>query len=102
MFSPQISFGTLHWPSVSEYVDELIESLIEKKAPFVHRQLLSICDFKLTSQSDSCSCVPTCQIIGETNKKNQIIRSGNANYMVPTAIHFESPGIYISNFTCPS
>ena len=35
MFSLQISFGTLHWPSVSGYVDELIEALIEKKAPFV-------------------------------------------------------------------
>ena len=31
----QISFGTLFWPSVSEYIDELIEALIEKKALFV-------------------------------------------------------------------
>ena len=35
MIFSQISFGTLFWPSVSEYVDELIEVLIEKKAPFV-------------------------------------------------------------------
>ena len=35
MISSQISFGTLFWPSVSEYIDELIEALIEKKAPFV-------------------------------------------------------------------
>ena len=35
IISPQISFGTLFWPSVSEYIDELIEALIEKKAPFV-------------------------------------------------------------------
>ena len=34
----QVSFGTLHWPSVSGYVDELIEALIEKKAPFVRRR----------------------------------------------------------------
>ena len=33
--SPQISFGTVFYPTVSEYVDELIEVLIEKKAPFV-------------------------------------------------------------------
>ena len=33
--SPQISFGTCFHPSVSEYVDELVEVLIEKKAPFV-------------------------------------------------------------------
>ena len=32
---PQVSFGTLNWPSVSEYVDELIDALVEKKAPFV-------------------------------------------------------------------
>jgi len=31
----QISFGTYFYPSVSEYIDELIEALIEKKAPFV-------------------------------------------------------------------
>ena len=35
IISPQISFGTIFWPSVSGYVDELIEALIEKKAPFV-------------------------------------------------------------------
>ena len=35
LISPQISFGTIFYPSVSEYVDELIEALIEKKAPFV-------------------------------------------------------------------
>ena len=33
--SPQISFGTNFYPSVPEYVDELIEALIVKKAPFV-------------------------------------------------------------------
>ena len=33
--SPQISFGTIFYPTVSEYVDELIEALIEKKSPFV-------------------------------------------------------------------
>ena len=32
---PQISFGTVFYPPVSEYVDDLIEALIEKKAPFV-------------------------------------------------------------------
>jgi len=30
-----VSFGTINWPSVSEYVDELIDALIEKKAPFI-------------------------------------------------------------------
>jgi len=30
-----VSFGSLHWPSVPEYVDELIEVLIAKKAPFI-------------------------------------------------------------------
>ena len=36
----QVSFGSLHYPSVPEYVDELIEALIAKKAPFVRRHLL--------------------------------------------------------------
>jgi hypothetical protein len=31
----QVSFGALFWPSVPEYVDELMEALIAKKAPFV-------------------------------------------------------------------
>ena len=31
----QVSFGSFFWPSVPEHVDELIEALIEKKAPFV-------------------------------------------------------------------
>ena len=31
----QVSFGSSHWPPVPEYVDELIEALIAKKAPFV-------------------------------------------------------------------
>jgi len=30
-----VSFGTINWPSVPEYVDELIDALIEKKAPFI-------------------------------------------------------------------
>jgi len=30
-----VSFGTFNWPLVSEYVDELIDALIEKKAPFI-------------------------------------------------------------------
>ena len=31
----QVSFGSLFWLSVPEYVDEQIEALIAKKAPFV-------------------------------------------------------------------
>ena len=31
----QVSFGSYFWPSVPEYVDEMIDALIEKKAPFV-------------------------------------------------------------------
>ena len=31
----QVSFGSAHWPPIPEYVDELIEALIEKKVPFV-------------------------------------------------------------------
>ena len=34
-FFSKISFGSFHWPAVPEYVDELIEALIAKKAPFV-------------------------------------------------------------------
>ena len=40
IFYLQVSFGTVFWPSVPEYIDELIEALIEKKVPFV--RLLSI------------------------------------------------------------
>ena len=31
----QISFGTLFWPTVPEYIDEVIQALTEKRAPFV-------------------------------------------------------------------
>ena len=31
----QVSFGSAFWPSVPEYIDELIEALIAKRAPFV-------------------------------------------------------------------
>ena len=33
--SYQISFGTIHWTTVPEYIDELIDALIGKEAPFV-------------------------------------------------------------------
>ena len=42
---------------------------------------------------DSCLCFLIRQIIRATSRKNQVIGSGNANYMVATAIHFKSPGI---------
>jgi len=35
----QISFGTIFWPSVPEYIDEVIQALTEKGVPFV-RSLL--------------------------------------------------------------
>jgi len=31
----QISFGTIFWPMVPEYIDEAIQALIEKGVPFV-------------------------------------------------------------------
>ena len=31
----QVSFGSYYWPPVAEYVEEVIEALIEKRAPFV-------------------------------------------------------------------
>ena len=37
----QISFGTLYWTTVPEYLDELIDVLIEKKAPFVRNSYFS-------------------------------------------------------------
>jgi len=40
LISAQISFGTIFWPAVSEYLDELIEVLIQKEAPFVRDKLL--------------------------------------------------------------
>ncbi|KAJ7510340.1 UDP-Glycosyltransferase/glycogen phosphorylase [Mycena galericulata] len=30
-----ISFGTVFWPTVNEYVEEVVEALLEKKAPFI-------------------------------------------------------------------
>jgi hypothetical protein len=35
----QVPFGSMHWPSVPEYVDELIEALIANKVPFVRLRL---------------------------------------------------------------
>ena len=32
----QISFGTNCWPTVPEYIDEVIRALTEKEVPFVH------------------------------------------------------------------
>ena len=63
----QISFGSFHWPSVPEYVDELIEALISKKAPFVRYNCFSYnknIRFMLVTESDSCQSVPKCRIIG--------------------------------------
>jgi hypothetical protein len=31
----QISFGSIHWATAPEHIDELIDALIERKAPFV-------------------------------------------------------------------
>jgi hypothetical protein len=31
----EMSFGTIWWPSVLEYVDEVIDALLEKRVPFV-------------------------------------------------------------------
>ena len=91
----QVSFGTEFWPSVPEYVDEIIEALIAKKAPFV--RLMGFFSyylwFNLASESDSCLCGSTCHIDGATDRKNQIIRFGSDNQMVPTAIYIKSPGI---------
>jgi hypothetical protein len=45
----QISFGTVFWPTAHEYIDELVEALLEKQAPFVrylpilHRTLKVMC-----------------------------------------------------------
>ena len=88
---PQISFGTTFYPSVSEYIDELIKALIEKNAPFVSdtRFAYHTFWFKLIP-SDFCSCI---QNFGAANRKSQVITSRKANYMVTTAIHFKSPGI---------
>jgi len=33
--SIQMSFGTIFWPTIQEYVDEVIEALLEKEFPFV-------------------------------------------------------------------
>jgi len=33
----QVSFGSLFWPPIPEYIDEFIEALIAKKALFVCR-----------------------------------------------------------------
>ncbi|KAF8802209.1 UDP-Glycosyltransferase/glycogen phosphorylase [Phlegmacium glaucopus] len=30
-----ISFGTIFWPTVSDYIDELIDALVEKETPFI-------------------------------------------------------------------
>ena len=46
----QVSFGSLFWLSVPEYVDEQIEALIAKKAPFV-RFFYSLLFFAHTNNS---------------------------------------------------
>jgi hypothetical protein len=35
----QISFGTIFWPTVPEYIDEVIQAFTEKGVPFVHSLL---------------------------------------------------------------
>ena len=48
----------------------------------------------LLTESDCCLWVLKCHIIiGTTGRESQIIRFGNDNQMVPTAIYFKSPGI---------
>ncbi|KDR70117.1 hypothetical protein GALMADRAFT_887158 [Galerina marginata CBS 339.88] len=41
-----ISFGTVFWPTVPEYIDELIEAAIEKKFPFVKPQFYRLITFQ--------------------------------------------------------
>jgi hypothetical protein len=50
-FTVQISFGTIFWPTVQEYVDEVIEALLEKEVPFVRFLSLLYSEFDLNITS---------------------------------------------------
>ena len=36
----EMSFGSILWPPVPEYVDEVLETLLEKRVPFVRFEIL--------------------------------------------------------------
>ena len=66
-----LSKGSVHWPTVSKYIDELIGALIAKN----HICTL-IAVFHIIN-CDSSLCISKFHNIGATGRKNQIIRSGN-------------------------
>ena len=101
MFSLQISFGTLHWPSVSGYVDELIEALIEKKAPFVRWQLLCICDSTSLSHQILAHASPRAKLSEQLTERIKSSGLGMLTSWSPQQFILNHPVLFISlNSTC--
>ncbi|KAJ6460357.1 hypothetical protein C8R47DRAFT_1242821 [Mycena vitilis] len=69
-----ISFGTVFWPTVSEYVDEVVEALLEKKAPF---------------PADLLSCFAVRPYLRRVGAQSRKLRDRDAHDMVAATIHTE-------------
>ena len=98
--SPQISFGTLFYPPVSEYVDELIEALIEKKAPFVSDSCFNyniLCLFYQVFAHAS----PSVKISEEMIEKVKSSRLGKLTTWSPQQLILNHPVLYSYSLTCP-
>jgi hypothetical protein len=90
----QISFGTNCWPTVPEYIDEVIRALIEKGVPFVRSFLpyTFVDPFTFFMYSDILPCISLCQNFRRNYEQHKFFRPWISDYLGATAIHLESPG----------
>ena len=96
----QISFGTICWPTVPEYIDEVIRALIEKGVPFVRSFLpyTFVPPFTIFLYLDILPCISLRQNFKGNYEHRNILRPGIFDYLGATAIYLEPPG----RFTLPN